>query len=233
MAGETYPEDSVQSLVREWWVADEAREVSRGRLVRAFVGYPDQKPLALVPVGRAEPTEHARAIVEVKPFHADRPSHGGGLPVAAMPLRPGESYYATRGKVRPAVVLCTGGDDVPAELRRSQAAWQSTRTLLVAPYYGSEEDEGRLGWLPAFVDRIRRAEYPQYVWDRLPRGRESILRLDNIMPVGADPAAYRLEDFRLSREALELLDEWLVWLFTATLPEDGVLAGIRSGLAKL
>ncbi len=234
MAGETYPEDSVQSLVREWWARDESGTVARGRLLKAFVPYPEHKPLALVPEGRADATDHTRAIVRVVPFHMDRPTRGGVLPVAGMPLHPGEAYYAVRGKVRPVVVLSEGGDDVPAALRRGQASWQSARTFLVAPYYGGEADGERAGWNPAFVERIRRAEYPQYVWDRLPTAAsESILRLDNILPIGADPAAYKLADYRLTGEALELLDEWLAWLFSGELPGDGVLAEIRSGLAAL
>jgi len=91
------------------------------------------------------------------------------------------------------------------------------------------------GWPAPFVERIRRAEYPQYIWDQLPLqgGTESILRLDHLFPIGADPAAYRLENHRLSDEALVLLDEWVTWLLTDGLPSDGTLAMIRTEFSKL
>ena len=62
---------------------------------------------------------------------------------------------------------------------------------------------------------------------------ESILRLDHLFPIGADPAGYQLEAFRLSDEALTLVDDWLHWLVTDTFPKDSVLPTIREEFAKL
>lgn len=84
------------------------------------------------------------------------------------------------------------------------------------------------------MTRIRHAEYPQYVWDKLPLpgAEESVLQLDQIFPVGEDPAGYELKEYRLGDDALVLLDEWILWLFTGSLPEQSILADIRRGLAE-
>ena len=188
MAVQRYPDDSVQYLADEWWTRDGRRVAGRGRLVRTFVLYPEQKPYRLIPESRGkDPRDHRTAMVRIEPFRIGRPASGGGLPVPALPLHAGESYFVQRGKIRPAVVLCEGGESVPDELRRrSSAHHQTARTLLVAPYYGADKDGTRAGWNAAFVDRIRHAEYPQYMWDTLPIGGPdvSILRLDHILPIG-------------------------------------------------
>lgn len=233
-----FPEDSVQSLTNEWWVEDRAQRLMRGRLIRTFVPYPEMKPHRLVPEDRGEDArQHARANFRVEAFRiGDPPPAAGLLPVAAFPLRPGEIYFVQRGKVRPAVVLSLGGPHVPDAIRGGRERWQGAPTLLVAPFYGADPGGTRGGWPAQFVQRIRRAEYPQYVWDPLPLPggpTESILRLDHLMPIGADPAGFRIEPYRLGAEALGLLDEWLQWLVTDTLSGDSILAMIREGFAKL
>lgn len=232
-----YPDDSVQSLTRQWWIQDDSGAPARGRLLWTFVPYPDMKPHRLVSEGRGDdPRQHTRANFRVEQFRiGDPPPPEGTLPVAALPLREGEVHYVQRGKVRPAVVLSAGGTEIPKEIRQGEQRWQSARAMLVAPFYGAEPGGTRGGWPAPFVERIRRAEYPQYVWDKLPLGgeTESILRLDHLFPIGADPAGYTLQPVRLSDEALALLDEWVAWLLTGSLPDDSVLGMIRTELAKL
>ena len=233
-----YPEDSVQSLTREWWIEERTGSIVRGRLIRTFVPYAEMKPHRLVPEDRGENArQHTRANFRLEPFRiGDPPSAVGPLPVAALPLREGETYFVQRGKVRPAVVLSTGGPEIPTTIRGGRERWQANRTLLVAPFYGADRGGTRGGWPAPFVDRIRRAEYPQYVWDQLPSTvgpTESILRLDHLFAIGADPAGFQLEPHRLSAEALQLVYEWLYWLATDAFQEGSVLAIIREDFAKL
>ena len=226
------PDDSIPALVGEWWTTDEDRGLARGRLVRAFVPHVDQVPLEVIPEGRNDPTDHTTARVRIAPLTVRRPSSLPPLPVAALPQFPGEHRVAYRGKIRPALVLSTGGADVPPALRVGGAPWQTSATVLVAPYYGVERTDRRAGWDPQFVERIRRAEYPQYVWDSLPLNdvHESILRLDHLQPVGRHQNAFEWTPHRLSGEALEIIDDWLVWLLKGELPDDGVLAFLRREL---
>jgi len=88
--------------------------------------------------------------------------------VAALPDYPGEVRTVYRAKARPVVVLSAGGPEVPRELRVGAAGWQTAPTLLVAPFYGVDPGGTRGGWREDFVTRIRRGEYPQYLWDKLP-----------------------------------------------------------------
>lgn len=160
----------------------------------------------------------------------------GPLPVAAMPLRPNESYLVRRGKTRPVLVVATEGAAVNSEFKRTGSSWQHKPSLLVAPYYGIEADGTRGGWNSQFVERIQQAEYPQYVWDILPIATSdygSILRLDHLMPLGADPANWITTEHQLTDDALTVLDEWIDWHITGTLAADGILTDIRQHLAKL
>jgi hypothetical protein len=102
-------------------------------------------------------------------------------------------------------------------------------TLLVAPFYGADQDGTRGGWHPEFVRRIQRAMYPQFAWDMLPLPgpRESILRLDHAFSVSAHPEAFAFTPHRLSEEAVVLMESWFVWLLTGELAADCELGAFR------
>jgi hypothetical protein len=196
------------------------------------------KPYRLVPIGRgSDARQHSTADFRIETFRAGDPPKGvAALPVAALPMRQGETLLVSRGKRRPALVISTGGTTVRPELRRGSSRWQSAPTILVAPYYGGDQGATRGGWPQPFVDRIRRAEYPQYLWDILPLGAadaQSVLRLDHVMPVGADPANWTLEPWGLSTEALGLLDEAFLWLMTGELTDQSALGYARNALVEL
>ncbi len=77
--------------------------------------------------------------------------------------------------------------------------------------------------------------YPQFVWDKLPiaGAEESIVRLEHIQPVGKHHDSIELTRYRLGEEAIDILDEWLGWLFLGDLDEDSVLYCFRSEIANL
>ena len=207
-------------------------------MIKVIVPYPDMKPFRLVPTGRGEgPRQHETAAYRLEEFRTGEPLSGvGALPVAGMPLRHGESFLVRRGKIRPALVLATAGPEVPRELRAGAARWQSTPTLLVAPYYGATADGTRGGWNEEFVRRIQRVEYSQYIWDQLPiAGSDagSILRLDHVFPIGADPSNWQPTPHRLTVEAMSFVDEWFSWHVTRELAVGGLLEFARTEFAKL
>jgi hypothetical protein len=202
------------------------------------VPYPDMKPFRLVPVGRGDnPRQHDSASYRIEEFRTGEAVSGiSTLPVAGVPLRLGENYLVRRGKLRPALVVATGGPSIPRELRAGAPHWQSNPTLLVAPYYGASADGTRGGWKPEFVQRIQRIEYSQYFWDDLPIGGSevgSILRLDHVFPVGGDPSNWQATPHRVSNEAMSFIDEWLSWHLTGGLASGGVLEFARQEFAKL
>ena len=85
-------------------------------------------------------------------------------------------------------MVASPGDTIEPRFTRHSASWQHRRALLVAPYYGVQADGTRAGWNPEFVSRIQRAEYSQYVWDRLPEGG---LREGSILRLAADESESR------------------------------------------
>lgn len=231
---DSWPDDCVQFCCDAWWIEDPTPTIVRGRLLWTFVAFPESKPYRLVPEDRGDdPKDHSRFRVRIEPFDAGNPPRPApdSLPVAGLPLHEGENYFVQRGKTRPVVVVGTGGQDVPRTVRGGGARWQTSPRMTVAPYYGTEQ-----GWNPEFVRRIRHAEWPQYVWDRLPCSRDgesSVLRLDQLFPVGKDDAsAYRLTRFRLSDEGLAVLDEWLRWAILGVMDPEGALAGLRAILMQ-
>jgi hypothetical protein len=233
-----YPEDSLQSVLKPspWWVVTDAKVVRRGSLIRAFLPYTDQEPRTLIPEGRSESTAHESAIFRIEPLRISRPARRTNLPVAALPTYPGEVHIIQRAKVRPALVVGVGGSEVPKELRIGVARYQTSSTMIVAPYYGADQSGTRGGWRPDFVQRIRRCEYPQYAWDKLPiagSATESILRLDHLQPLGRQPGSFELTQYCLSEDALEIVDQWLDWLVSGELPAESVLADIRTFLLSL
>jgi hypothetical protein len=121
-----------------------------------------------------------------------------------------------------------GGQDGYVEdmLRRDMPRKLTSPTLIVAPYYGADQDGRRAGYNSELVNRIRHAEYPQFILDHLPipGSEQSILRLDHMQPVGLHYLTYEHSGFCLSDEAVELiLDDWLQWFFYSGLPENSLI----------
>ena len=228
-----YPDDSIQAYAGEWWVIDNSKEIKRGRLIKGFIPHVDQIPWTLIPTGRTDPTDHSKANYTLEPLRINKPSQTYKLPVAALPDFEGEVRTVYRAKKRPVLIISTGGPDVPKELSRGKPGWQTAPTILVAPYYGAHKGEKRSGFKPEFIERIRRCEYPHYIWDMLPLSNdvdESILRLDHIQPIGRHYESYEWSQYCLSDEAMLILDEWLHWFLEDDLPEKSTLLEFRKGL---
>jgi hypothetical protein len=130
-------------------------------LIKAFIPHIDQDPFVLTAQARSSAEQHSSALFSIAPFQMRSPPPQPALPVAALTHPAGERQFVYRGKVRPALVLALEADDVEKSLVSGSARWQTTKTILVAPYYGADQGGTRGGWPPLFVQRIRRAFYPQ------------------------------------------------------------------------
>lgn len=233
-----YPEDSLQFCIEPdlWWVEIDKPDFRRGMLVKAFVPHVDQNPFTLVPVGRSQPTEHNIAHVKIIPLNIREIIRFPLLPVAALPQFKGEMRAVYRAKKRPALIVSSGGPKVPDRLTQNKAKWQTVPTIIIAPFYGADETSKRSGFNPAFVERVRRCEYPQFFWDSLPidsNTHESILRFDHIQPVGRNQDAVELTKYCLSDTALSFIDEWLSWIITGSLDADSLLGDYRERLLQI
>lgn len=232
-----FPSDCVQSVIfsGKWWVKQESATLCRGSLVFAFVPHVDQVPYRFEPLGRKDPTQHGAASVKVGPLRVDQPLKQVDLPVAAMPLHEGEVWSAYRAKRRPCLVLGCDHPAVDASLVKGMPKHSTAPTCLVAPYYGVKKSSTRAGFNPAFVERVRHAEYPQFHWDFLPftGGEESILRLDHLQPIGTHYQSYKLSGFKLSDDAMEAVDDLISWLMWGGVESDSLIALYRAEIEQL
>jgi hypothetical protein len=228
-----YPDDCIQNLCGDWWEETGERRLEYGRLVRAFLPHVDQQPYLLVAHGRTDPEAHQEAEFEIQPLLANKPPTEAYLPVAGLPAYSGEVRILQRAKKRPALILSTSGAAVERRLKAGSARYLTNRSVLVAPYYGADRSGKRGGFKPEFVQRIRRAEYPQYSWDSLPisGASESILRFDHLQPLGENAQAVEITPYRLTVDAADIIEEWLSWFRTGGLTENGVLAYFRKEMS--
>ncbi len=229
-----YPEHSVQNLLGSWWQKDQNKDYRRGRLIEAYVPHMDQIPNELIPKGRVESTSHEKALFEIAPLRVNQLNRNPSLPVAALPVNPGEKHAVYRAKRRPLLILSEGGGEIPSHLKLGKPKWQTAPTILAAPYYGITYGNKRAGFNPGFIERVKQCEYPHYVWDVLPheQGEESVLRLDHIQPIGRHHEAIHWTPHCLTQDALDLMDSWLHWLLTGSLDGGSILFDIRSSLLQ-
>ena len=230
-----YPDDSIQALVGDWWVEDKARDYRRGRLVLAYLPHVSQIPNELIVKGRGDPLSHDTADFEIRPLRMSERMPDQSLPVAAMPLYRGERRGIYRVKKRPAILVNSGGQEVPRELRQGSAKYQTSPSILAVPAYGADQDGNRSGFRQELVKRIRRCEYPQYFWDKLPipGSKDSIIRFDHLQPIGYHHESVEFTEYVLSTDALLIFNEWITWLIQGELPVDGILGDIREELLKM
>lgn len=229
----TFPDDAIQNVIDHWWVKDESKTLRRGRLVWTIIPFAGQIPHELVPEGRDNARDHARAQVRLEQHHVGRTRPPPKLPVAALPRHPGEVYLAFKGKKRPALILGEEPPSAAEHLGKGSPKTHRTSPVLVAPYFGADQSGSRSGFPEEFVKRVRRGEYPQYIWDQLPVGastNESVLRLDHIQPIGRSAAVYEWTPHCLAAEALPVLDAWVTWLLGGKLDADSELGFIREEL---
>jgi hypothetical protein len=231
-----YPEDSLQDLLgftltgaQGWWEAQrEGAKLERGALIVTYVAHAHVAPLELAAAPGADVWDPEVAELRLTPFELSDAPSPAAAPVAALPRFAGERLQVRRGRVAPAVVLSHlhGYPPQPSEAR----AWMTAPLVQVVPCFPAQS------WPPALVDSVRRAQHPQYVWDRLPIAphEPAVFRLDHAAPLHrADAASYRLSGFRLSAEALSILDAWLAWFWTGTIAEDGDLLAAHTTLREL
>lgn len=236
----TYPDGSLQKYFDDhnWWEKTENKQLLPGRLIWAFIPHVDVLPKSLISTGRAkdEETNHSKASYEITDLRINNPFQKAALPAAILPYYRGECYTVYRSKKRPVLLISDGGPEIPTKLRSSmKPSWHTNPTILIAPYYGVLK-KGVSKWYEPFVDRIKKCEYPQYIWDTLPIPSDtesSILRLDHMQPIGKHYNSYELTDYVLKQDVIDLINEWIDWLITGEVDEDSILNEIRNDLLSL
>lgn len=218
----TYPDDCFQNILGDWWLQDDGTELCRGRLIWAFVPHVDQVPCALNPTGRTDDKEHKLADCEIVHVDISKKFERKLLPVAGLICHDGEIRTVYRAKKRPMLVVALSGQPVPAALTKGKPKYQTSATHLAIPYYGGNADGKRAGFSEDFLVRLRRCEFPQFSWDILPVGgaEESVLRIDHIQPISTHYKSFEQTGYKLSYDAMSLIDEWITWHLSGSLPND-------------
>lgn len=227
------PDDCLQSFISPFWVQDDAKTLSRGRLIWVNLPHVMPEQATLEVDGRNEATEHRKALYSIRaPLRVGDVRPASKLPVAGLPHYGGEVYLVQRAKVRPAIVLGVELDELPKPLRQGETKRWTQPTAIVAPAYGTAPEK-RATVNPELLKRFRRCEYPNYMCLWLPGEDDpSVVRLDQMQPIGTHYQNYTLTKFMLCKDALACLDDWMIWLFTGVLPE-GLLDDIRDGLLDM
>ena len=223
-----YPDICPQSLVEPWWEEDIGDDFKSGRLVWAFLPHVDQVPYNVEPVGRAKPTEHRTAIMSVKRFKIGAPARKKDLPVSAMPVYDREMLYIYRTKKRPGIIISKGGALVEKKLTIGKAKNRTDPTILLAPSYSVRE-----AFSEELCERVRRCEYPQFMWDDLPVGgaeKGSIIRFDHLQPVGRSKKSVEFTKYCLSDKALTFIMDWIGWLISGYMDEKSEFCETRTFL---
>lgn len=226
-----FPDDCIQAIISidGWWEENKSKNICRGALLFAYIPHVDQTPYQFVPIGRNEPTQHQNAKVKVEPLKVGQPLKQPDLPVAAMAKQRDEVWSAHRAKVRPCLVISSNTPRVNKELTRGKPKHATAPTILVAPYYGIDKSIQRAGYTKEFVELVRHCEFPQFIWDCLPiKGpKESLLRLDQLQPIGSHYNAYNLTTCKLSEEGMNFIDDMLKWLIWGGYSEEGDLNAFK------
>lgn len=216
---------------------DPTPTVTRGRLIKAYVPHVDQIPRRLTLTGRGDdPTNHNKAMYEISALDFNSQKTKSKLPVAAMTSYENDDLLVYRGKARPVLVLGNAADLIPRSLTEGKPKWQTTPAYLVAPFYGVDEGTGRRsGFAAPFVERVRHCEYSHLFWETLPIGgaEESLLRLDHLLPISTERNTMKVYPFRLSDEALSLVDEYLQWHLFEDLASHTMLYFFKEQLATM
>jgi len=195
------------------WEACDTKVPVQGQLVWTLVPY-IENVVHLFNMTRANPGDHHEVIGRIEPMlkHVlPKPS----IPVASFPLESNEAYRVNRSKIRPALLLYCNCTDLKAEGGKGNYH-------LIAPLYGVDPSSKRSGYPAAFIEKVAQFRYPELIYfanTPMPRGVSSILRLDNIQPVGNNHNNYRLIGHKLSYPTLQLVFDMLKWMFTNEISE--------------
>lgn len=222
-----YPDDSIQNIIDlpVWWEKTQSQSIERGHLVKAFLPHVDQVPFTIIPKGRKDPKAHDKALVKIRPLDMKHPVARNDLPVAAMSLNDNEIWTAYKAKKRPCLILGKSGHKIKDFDRKGMAKRSYAETLLVVPYYGCDQDGSRGGYKPQFVERVRHMMYSRFFWDMLPLNgtEESLMRFDQMQPVGRISNSYEHTGYKIHTDALAIIDEAFHLYMYGTILTDGSL----------
>jgi hypothetical protein len=148
-----------------------------------------------------DPNEPTKTIAtDFRITTAGRDAFKRSLPLAVPHLETNEEFIVTRAKRRPVLLIQPQAADMAVDNKGYKGKVQRKKCL-VAPIYGlADPKTGTPDFNPAFVDRVRKMEFPQLLF--LPKAPgllevDSVARLDELQSVFTphlDATQYALGD---------------------------------------
>ena len=225
-------------FIDEWFEADFYKQLpldyrtrfSFGQFYWTHAYYPHENLQLWRP--KLDPNEPTKTIASE--FHivpAGQDAFRRSIPLATPKLETNEEFIVVRAKVRPVLLIQPEMQLAGLQNRGFRGKIQRHRCSVAQIFGLADTHTGEAAFDPAFVDRIRKMEFPQFLF--LPKSPgllevDSFLRLDELQSVFTphlDPRQYSL-----GAELLPVLKGQLQFLFTGTLaPEYAELRELLLG----
>jgi hypothetical protein len=191
-----------------------------GQIFWTHAYYPHENVELWRPV--PEPNEPTRTIAsQFRISAAGQDAFKRTLPLHAPKLETNEEFIVIRAKVRPVILIQTELPLAGVDNRGYRGRIQRRRTL-VAQVFGLADSATREPQFnPAFVDRVRKMEFPQLMF--LPERAgvfavDSMLRLDEVQSVFVPHLEPK--QFALADEVAAILRHQLAFLLTSVGPNE-------------
>ncbi|MCK5345747.1 MAG: hypothetical protein KAR20_20195 [Candidatus Heimdallarchaeota archaeon] len=234
---------SLQDYPPEWWVEDISKELAPGRLIWLYYPYMNVIPYEFIAeervdsAGNSDSTNHDNLGFVIREFRMSERAYRPRLPVSSFPKADNEIYLISKAKKRPAIVIANDktGFSILKDLKQG-ISWQKQPSLIVAPYYGVEANDGRKGFPPNFVERVRLCEYPELMYAKLPfhsqNTEESLLYLKHMAAVGRHHETVEPTKYCLSEDAMCFFEEQLKWYIFNEFESNGLIADFRKEVTE-
>jgi hypothetical protein len=166
-----------------------------------------------------EPTKTIASTFQIVPAGQD--AFRRSIPLAVPKLETNEEFLVIRAKRRP-VLLVQPEIPLPEIENRGFRGRVQRRRCLVAQVFGlAETKTGRAQFSPSFVDRVRKMEFPQFMF--LPKNAgflevDSLLRLDELQSVFAPHL--EATQYSMGDEVVKILRGQIAFLIAGIGPND-------------
>jgi hypothetical protein len=198
----------------------------RGQILYTHIGYTQQNLEVWRPTG-LDPS--ATAATSFRIVAAPGDSFNRGAPLHTPRLETNEEFPAVRAKRRPVILMSPSTPVRQAQAVRGGGRVYRPLAIVVPVFSLVNRLTGQLKYDPQFVERMRRLEFPEFLY--LPP-RAGVLPVPSYARIGEAQAVYEPHldamDLKLVPDVLEVVQDALWWLTTETY--GGTLAAYREQL---
>lgn len=199
---------------------EERSSLKFGRVCWTHAYYPHEHLEFFRPVSdSAETTKTLASKFQIEA--AGKDAFNRSLPLAVPKLETKEEFLVVRAKIRPVVIIQPEMPISGTDNRGYSGRIHRSRCTVAQVFGLANSVTGKAEFNPAFVDRVRKMEYPQLMF--LPQRPglfpiDSLLRLDELQSVFTSHLDHT--NFSLTDEVVAILRDQLQFLFTQKGPNE-------------